>query len=553
MTNTKTTKRALLASILSLVICLSMLASTTFAWFTDSASTAVNTIQSGKLDVTLEMLVDGKWVDAEGKTLGFVDDEGNVLTDILWEPGCSYLLQPFKITNNGNLSLKFDVVVSGFVGDAKLAEAIEYGMPLGDVNDLQFVSMGDLNDFDSLFDAVEEADLTVLDPGESFDITEDQVTFHMKEDAGNEYQDLTLSGMSITVYATQATVEFDSYTDQYDKDAAYATKEPVDYNDGKEHAIDLSEKDFIVTGADISETLAAIRVQGNSTATISGQGTVKVTAEPGVSNAMAIWARNGAQITIEDGTYILERAEGNNEEVEMIYASGAGSTITINGGTFKCNHPSKTVNIHNGSNAYIYIKGGSFWEFDPTNHEDAGKVIIPKGYTVVSEEKEDGTWYSVIPIPPVEAAVDPASNPAGAQTITGTLGETIREMSADASKPIIVELTSDLTVGSESFDSDWIEGVGYSSNKDEGLLIYVGENADVTLDLGGNTLQFDYTGANYGACFGVEDGASLTITNGTLVFNDTIVKRAYALGEGASFNIDSSVTVVGTVDEYVAD
>ncbi len=214
----KKTKRALLLSCITMLMCLSMLVGSTFAWFTDTATTGVNSITSGTLDVDLEMLVDGKWVPAEGQSLGFVDDEGNILTDILWEPGCSYLLQPFRIINNGSLALKFDIVISGMSGDVKLAEVIEYGLMLGPVDNLGFVAMGDLNSFNGLFDGIKDS---VLKPGESMDTSTDGVTLHMKETAGNEYQDLTLSGISITVLATQATVEEDSYDDQYDKDAEY--------------------------------------------------------------------------------------------------------------------------------------------------------------------------------------------------------------------------------------------------------------------------------------------------------------------------------------------
>ena len=54
MTNRKVTRRALLLSLLAVVMCIVMLVGTTFAWFTDTASTAVNKIQSGNLDVQLE-------------------------------------------------------------------------------------------------------------------------------------------------------------------------------------------------------------------------------------------------------------------------------------------------------------------------------------------------------------------------------------------------------------------------------------------------------------------------------------------------------------------
>ena len=70
MTNGKSLKRALLSSAFSLIICVAMLIGTTFAWFTDTASTAVNKIQAGNLDVALEMQkADGTWESAEGKTL----------------------------------------------------------------------------------------------------------------------------------------------------------------------------------------------------------------------------------------------------------------------------------------------------------------------------------------------------------------------------------------------------------------------------------------------------------------------------------------------------
>ena len=69
MNNRKQTKRALLTSIMALVMCVVMLLGTTFAWFTDTASTNVNKIQAGNLDVLLEMQeADGTWDRAEGNS-----------------------------------------------------------------------------------------------------------------------------------------------------------------------------------------------------------------------------------------------------------------------------------------------------------------------------------------------------------------------------------------------------------------------------------------------------------------------------------------------------
>ena len=55
MKNTKSTKRALLSAILALVMTVSMLVGTTFAWFTDSVTSSGNKIVAGNLDVELYM------------------------------------------------------------------------------------------------------------------------------------------------------------------------------------------------------------------------------------------------------------------------------------------------------------------------------------------------------------------------------------------------------------------------------------------------------------------------------------------------------------------
>ena len=181
MTNRKSTKRALLGSIMAMVLCLAMLVGATFAWFTDTASTGVNKIQAGKLDVALEMKEGDSWVSAEGKTLDFVKAADAKGEAILWEPGCTYTLPELRVVNNGNLALKYMIKITGIKGDAKLNEAIEW--TIGDV------AMG-----------AEQH----LKAGESNEFT---IKGHMKESAGNEYMNESIDGIAITVVATQDTVE----------------------------------------------------------------------------------------------------------------------------------------------------------------------------------------------------------------------------------------------------------------------------------------------------------------------------------------------------------
>lgn len=197
MTKQKTTKKALLTSVLSLVLCMTMLIGTTFAWFTDTATTGVNTIQSGTLDVTLMASYDKgtSWVSAENETLNFIAADGN--TNILWEPGCTYELPMLKVVNKGSLALKYQIVVNGIDGDAELLEVIDWT-----VNGT----------------ALDEMTGKLAKGAESETLT---IAGHMQETAGNKYQDKTISGVSVAVYATQDTVEFDSFDNQYDKNAFY--------------------------------------------------------------------------------------------------------------------------------------------------------------------------------------------------------------------------------------------------------------------------------------------------------------------------------------------
>ena len=209
--NQKATRRALLTSVMALVMCVVMLVGTTFAWFTDTASTAVNKIQAGNLDVDI-VGEDGKTLD--GKTLNFKDANNN--TDILWEPGATFFTQGFKIVNKGNLALKYKVVVSGTTGDAKLLKAIDFAFVTDnttpDANPESFANEGKL---------LKQNDSAPANNGVYY------LRGHMKEEAGNEYKNLTLDGISITVYATQYTYEKDSFDELYDanagKDTAYYT------------------------------------------------------------------------------------------------------------------------------------------------------------------------------------------------------------------------------------------------------------------------------------------------------------------------------------------
>lgn len=224
MSNKKATKRALLTSILAICLCLVMLIGSTFAWFTDTASTNVNSIQSGTLDVELvkaeanqsneyeplgEKLYWTQKVTAEGEAEPVTEN-----AKPLWEPGCKYNLESFRIKNNGNLALKYKVVISGIVGNAELLKAIDFTVTVDGTA---------LEAKDGTSTVTTAADLNNFEGKLAAGATTGKITItgHMKEEAGNDYQDKSIDGITITVYATQDTVENDSYGNTYDENAAY--------------------------------------------------------------------------------------------------------------------------------------------------------------------------------------------------------------------------------------------------------------------------------------------------------------------------------------------
>ena len=252
MNNKRATKRALLTSVMALVMCVVMLVGTTFAWFTDTASTGVNKIQAGNLDIELQYATawDGTtgaptdWADAEGQTLTFKTKDNRATDKILWEPGCRYVLPELRIVNKGNLALKYKITVNGVTGDAKLLEAIDFTAKMGATE----IAL------DNLKGAILPSGAAQTTAGVAIGET-DPITIKgvMKTPAGNEYQGLSIDGIGITVVATQYTYEKDSIDDQYDANAnatIQVNKDNIqDYLDGKYGSIDgmtlvLAEGDY---------------------------------------------------------------------------------------------------------------------------------------------------------------------------------------------------------------------------------------------------------------------------------------------------------------------
>ena len=308
--NQKATKRALLTSVMALVMCVVMLVGTTFAWFTDTASTGVNKIVAGNLDVDI---VDGNGDSLDGKTLNFVNKENQ--SNILWEPGVTFHTEGFRIKNGGNLALKWKMVVNKDSASTGVVEGSngKDGMNLLDVIDFSVVSSKD-----------ENAPAVKIDEfvGHTAAKTIDSVTYYikgtMKTTAGNDYQNLTLEGITITVYATQDTVENDSFNDQYDKDAQYLTYPAGVTDEIFDSKIDA---DYSIPGGSTGKAPAV-------TAYVDGNGEVKYTADIKTAldnGASTIYLKKNTKGRLMALTDFLAQPNRSSDVTKdiTIYANGA--------------------------------------------------------------------------------------------------------------------------------------------------------------------------------------------------------------------------------------
>ncbi len=352
MTNRKSTKRALLGSVMAMVLCLAMLVGATLAWFTDTASTGVNKIQAGNLDVALEMQnADGKWVSAEGKTLDFVKAADAKGEAILWEPGCTYELPALRIRNNGNLALKYKVAITGINGSAKLNTVIDW--TIGDV------AMG-----------AEQH----LAAGESSAFT---IKGHMWESADNEYMNKSIDGIAITVVATQDTVESDSFNNTYDANATYPVVAVGDVNTDGDTVLKDKEEDHTIqvtvpAGA-LDEGVQSLKLEVVKSATPAG---VKVAStESSQSYEVTMKDQSGNAVSTNGTLMTVEMNVGKNRTALKLYHDGEKMTKDIGTLTDAADHY-----VYDAATGYVTMKVSHFSPFTAVFARDYWTDHAADGY-----------------------------------------------------------------------------------------------------------------------------------------------------------------------------
>ncbi|MBQ8850070.1 MAG: hypothetical protein IJ011_07060 [Clostridia bacterium] len=386
MTNRKSTKRALIASVISLLLCFTMLMGTTYAWFTDSVTSINNIIKTGNLDVELEWSKDmDKWETVDKDTRIF--DE-----NVLWEPGHTEVVY-LRVSNAGTLALKYqlgvnvvDEVTSTSVegNEIKLSNYIKYGVD----NDVtakyadRVAAIDAVKDVETaLANAYTSTVNKLLPKTETTEAESDVVAMvvYMPEEVGNEanYAKGQVSPkitLGINVAATQYDYESDSFGSDYDEGLEPGTTYVFSAEDLKNAlanggvimiaesiAVDemlVVEKDTVLKmadGATLSSTadfmlyVDGIATNGVSLTILNGN---YVNASETAADTTIIAAVGNSNVVIEDGTFKGNSGAGSVDAVVWAYAGDP--TVTINGGSF-------TTGQDAGGNAgtILYVEAGT--------------------------------------------------------------------------------------------------------------------------------------------------------------------------------------------------
>ena len=433
MTNSKMTKRALLTSIMALMLCFAMLTGTTFAWFTDQETSANNKIIAGNLDVDLLMY---KVENGAGEYKSIANESGAIFgnensliaqndsTNTLWEPGKTQVVF-LAVENKGNLALKYNILVN--VVDGGLIGALEYAILDGvtaDAVDLSTLDWATIKSQYPLAIGDVKAGLTVAAENGTLDEvvngTQNErdyfaLAVHMKEEADNNYMSVDGDKKSITidvtVTATQVMAEADSFDNTYDDEAKFEVSTPtalvaalakggvvvLDDNievdatvvipEGAEVTLDLNGK--TLTGTMHKNDGAVVKNQGTLTIT---NGTISSTADNGGSAIM-----NAGTLTVKDS--ILNGAPNANGSWPSYTVNNTGVMTIINTkitsyhGSVASYNDGAIVTLKNSEIAMVGIPGF-------TNHGvytySNGKVVINGGTYVNAATDQNSTGGSVI-------------------------------------------------------------------------------------------------------------------------------------------------------------
>ena len=453
MQKERSLKQRIVAAIMALVMLMTSLLGTTFAWFTDSVTSSGNVIQTGELDAQMhwsDELLDSdsdEWNNAEGATPVFNYNN--------WEPGYTEV-RYIKVSNAGSLNFKWklNIEANGAVTD------------LADVIDVYYVNPvnAELESLDGLTSAGKLSSVLANKTAASGNLAAGgnqifAIAFHMDELAGNEYQNTALcdGGFSLKLIATQDIGESDSFGDDYDAEAQWP------------EGVVLGNTASAGVTADANNRLSADASMTSADGKISASVPAGALLAPG-TNSLTLNVANmdtsGANITLADNedtisidVHILGIAEDN--ETVMAISVKELLPVGLNMGNYRFYH------VEDGQTAEMTLLADGAtpahnnFEYDPATGD---VVLYLKSFSEVAlvaetekawEGNFDYSWYTnaVAPVDG-EAVTEYVIANADQLAAFGAIVGGMDGQTQDSFKGKTVKLLADINLGDKESENN---------------------------------------------------------------------------------------------------
>ena len=546
MKTRNSTKSKLLSSVIALVLCVSMLIGATFAWFTDTASTGVNKIQAGNLDVKVEYSKDrSTWTD--------IQDATSLFSNNLWEPGHTEYVY-LRVKNAGTLGLKYKVMVTPVsengginVNNAnfKLSDYLVFGTtdPAAAcpsyTRDTARAAVGTTK-------GLNQANLTkensILANGADQYLS---LVVYMPESVGNEANAKpgTVApsiNLGITVVATQLKAENDSFNNTYDQgavnDSKYVAGAYYDYFEAVNVTATAENGAFTVektdSNAGVIASASGVAATGTKvsmviTKTSTPTGNFDITVEEGHElNCYDIKVTGQTENSLVQGKLYV----GTGLENFVFYHDGSAMTLGTKGSLTDGQY------VYDGNDGYVYFATKTFSPFQAT-YKAPVAAIGTAVYGTVAD---------------AFAAVKS--------------GETITLLKDSAGNGIVVPSDSRFTVDFNSFTYD-VNGALVGSSGTETNSFQLLKDSTITFKNGALTsakakiLIQNYSNLtleNMSLTAGSQCGYVLSNNNGHVVIKDTTINAAkgkvafdvcrYASYVGPEVTVEGNSVINGNVE-----
>lgn len=392
------TRQMLLFSVLSLMLSVSMLLGTTYAWFTDSVSSGSNVIQSGSLDVEVEF---AKVENGELSDWQSIAGRSDVFDpNALWEPGRAEVVY-LKVSNLGTLALKYKLTIH-ILSEEFGVNAEDELISLSDTLVFKVIEMDDsLDVFSTRQEAVKAAgtELGLKDYSskaqklEAGEVDYLACVVYMPESVGNDfnYRGATAPSieLGINLLATQVSHENDSFGSDYDKNLGFGKS----YGLLIEQDTDLLIENYNFDLLSEKHVDALIHVTDGAVVNIYGN-TNRMVYSGGIAGAPVITADSRSVINIRGGSYGAKESP--------IFSISDGAKINIYRGIFSADafsgdadHVDNLVSFDKDAGCDIQIYGGTFVNFDP-RASHLGNLVADDHIALTTVRDNGEIWYTIV-------------------------------------------------------------------------------------------------------------------------------------------------------------